>query len=258
MKLDRSRAALVVVDVQEAFRPGRARLRAGGAQRRRAGAGRARARAADARHRAVPEGPRAHGARGGRAPRRRRADREGLLQRGPGGRFLARAAGGAPRPGAAVRHRVARVRQPDRRGPARRRRRGARRAGRGHVAHGREPRARPAQDGALGRGRRRASRPPCSSCCARPARRSSRKSRRWSNERLRAARGRHAARRRGGGRARSGARRGRLQHGDDRLPGGGHRSLLRGPDHHLHLSADRQLRRLAAGASSRTARTRAR
>ena len=39
-------------------------------------------------------------------------------------------------------------------------------------------------------------------------------------------------------------RRGRLQHLDDRLPGGGHRPLLRGPDHHLHLPADRQLRRL--------------
>ena len=40
-----------------------------------------------------------------------------------------------------------------------------------------------------------------------------------------------------------GHRRGRLQHLDDRLPGGGHRPLLRRPDHHLHLPADRQLRR---------------
>ena len=42
-------------------------------------------------------------------------------------------------------------------------------------------------------------------------------------------------------------RRGRLQHLDDRLPGDGHRSLLRGPDHRLHLPADRQLRRQRRG-----------
>ena len=52
-----------------------------------------------------------------------------------------------------------------------------------------------------------------------------------------------------------GHRRGRLQHRDDRLPGGGHRPLLRGPDHHLHLSADRQLRRLAPRRWSPTAST---
>ena len=44
-----------------------------------------------------------------------------------------------------------------------------------------------------------------------------------------------------------GARRSRLQHFDDRLPGGGDRPLLRRPDHHLHLSADRQLRGLGRG-----------
>ena len=38
--------------------------------------------------------------------------------------------------------------------------------------------------------------------------------------------------------------RGRLQHRDDRLPGGGHRPLLQRPGDHVHLSADRQLRRL--------------
>ena len=48
-------------------------------------------------------------------------------------------------------------------------------------------------------------------------------------------------------RRRRGHRRGRLQHRDDRLPGGGHRPLLRRPDHHLHLSADRQLRRRGGG-----------
>ncbi len=67
-------------------------------------------------------------------------------------------------------------------------------------------------------------------------------------ERLPAARGRDAVRRRrrlGARRARH--RRGRLQHRDDRLPGVGHRPLLRGPDHRLHLPADRQLRRLRRG-----------
>ena len=41
-------------------------------------------------------------------------------------------------------------------------------------------------------------------------------------------------------------RRVRLQHGPQRLPGGDHRPQLRGPDHRLHLSAHRQLRRDAA------------
>ena len=47
-------------------------------------------------------------------------------------------------------------------------------------------------------------------------------------------------------------RRGRLQHGDDRLPGVGHRPLLRRPDHRLHLPPDRQLRRLRGGDGVRT------
>ena len=38
-------------------------------------------------------------------------------------------------------------------------------------------------------------------------------------------------------------RRGGLQHRDERLPGGDHRSVLRRADHHLHLPAHRQLRR---------------
>jgi hypothetical protein len=40
---------------------------------------------------------------------------------------------------------------------------------------------------------------------------------------------------------------GRLQHGDDRLPGDRHRSLLRRPDRHAHLSAHRQRRREPRG-----------
>ena len=72
--------------------------------------------------------------------------------------------------------------------------------------------------------------------------------------RLRAARGRRALRRRAcTATANADHRRGRLQHLDDRLPGGGHRPLLRGPDHHLHLSADRQLRRRGARRWSPTA-----
>ena len=38
-------------------------------------------------------------------------------------------------------------------------------------------------------------------------------------------------------------RRGRVQHRDDRLPGGDHRPELRGPDHHVHHRPPRQLRR---------------
>ena len=38
-------------------------------------------------------------------------------------------------------------------------------------------------------------------------------------------------------------RRGRVQHGAVRLPGGDHRPVLRRADHHLHLPAHRQLRR---------------
>ena len=60
--------------------------------------------------------------------------------------------------------------------------------------------------------------------------------RRTRERRVRPARGRHPPRRRAGRERRRDHRRGRLQHLDDRLPGGGHRPLLRGPDHHLHLS----------------------
>ena len=42
-------------------------------------------------------------------------------------------------------------------------------------------------------------------------------------------------------------RRGLLQHGHDRLPGDPHRSLLRRPDHHLHLSPHRQRRHQHGG-----------
>ena len=85
---------------------------------------------------------------------------------------------GRPRPGAAVRHRVPRLRQPDRRGPAR----GGVEV---HVAQDAvtsrtrgEPRARPAQDGALGRRRHERRDRAVRAAARRPARRSSRKSRR--------------------------------------------------------------------------------
>ena len=71
--------------------------------------------------------------------------------------------------------------------------------------------------------------------------------RRTRHERVRAAGGRGALRRRAGRGRQVGRRRGGLQHRDDRLPGVGDRPLIRGPDHHLHLSADRQLRRRAGG-----------
>ena len=45
-----------------------------------------------------------------------------------------------------------------------------------------------------------------------------------------------------GARAAGRDRRGRVQHGAQRLPGGDHRSELRRPDHHLHHAAHRQLR----------------
>ena len=58
---------------------------------------------------------------------------------------------------------------------------------------------------------------------------------------------RHRDRRAGARRHRLGRRRGVLQYGDDRLPGDPHRSLLRRPDHHLHLPAYRQRRRQPRG-----------
>ena len=45
----------------------------------------------------------------------------------------------------------------------------------------------------------------------------------------------------------SAGRRGVLQHGHDRLPGDPHRSLLRRPDHHLHLPPHRQRRHQPRG-----------
>ena len=76
------------------------------------------------RHRAVPEGARRDRARGRRAPaRRRRAAREGVLL-GRGGRRLRPR---RPRPGARLRDRDPRLRQPDRARPARRGHRGPRR-----------------------------------------------------------------------------------------------------------------------------------
>ena len=78
VKLDRSRAALVVVDVQEAFRTAVLDFDAGGPERRDARARRAHPGAADPRHGAVPEGTRSHGARGVGAPRRD-PDREGAF-----------------------------------------------------------------------------------------------------------------------------------------------------------------------------------
>ena len=62
--------------------------------------------------------------------------------------------------------------------------------------------------------------------------------------RLRPARGWDSLRRRALRASEGRDRRGRLQHCDDRISGVGHRPVLRGPDHHLHLSADRQLRGL--------------
>ena len=48
-------------------------------------------------------------------------------------------------------------------------------------------------------------------------------------------------------RRRSRHRRGRVQHGAVRLPGGHHRPVVRRADHHVHLSAHRQLRRHRRG-----------
>ena len=56
-------------------------------------------------------------------------------------------------------------------------------------------------------------------------------------------------------RPRDRGRRARLHDVDDRLPGGGHRSQLRGPARHLHPADDRELRRRARRPRSRTGRT---
>ena len=140
MKLDRSRAALVVVDVQEAFRPAVLDFEQVAAQRR---ACWCRARAILGLPTLVTEQyPKGLGHTVPEVAEHldasSRSRRSASARSTPTG--FRRAARGAPRPGAAVRHRGARVREPDRRGPARRRRRGPRRAGRGHLAHGGEPR----------------------------------------------------------------------------------------------------------------------
>ena len=63
------------------------------------------------------------------------------------------------------------------------------------------------------------------------------------HERLPAARGRHGVRGPLGGRRRDRVRRGRLHDRDDRLPGDGHRSELRGAARLLHGADGRELRR---------------
>ena len=123
-KLDRHRAALVVIDVQEAFRkavPGFDQHREATATRsaapKRSGSRRG--------HRAVPKGPWANGGGGRERPARgRRADREGLVLGGRGGRLRPPA---VAEPGPRLRHRGPRVRQPDGARPPRSGRRGARR-----------------------------------------------------------------------------------------------------------------------------------
>ena len=54
-------------------------------------------------------------------------------------------------------------------------------------------------------------------------------------------------------RARAIDRRGRVQHGDDRLPGNPDRSVVRRPDRHAHVSAHRQRRRQSRRTSNRRA-----
>ena len=121
VKLDRSRAALVVVDVQEAFRPAVLDFERVAAQRRDARAGRADPRAA--RCWSPSSTRRASAARCPRWPSTSTASSRS--RRSASARSTRtvsrRAARRRPRPGAAVRDRVPRVREPDRRGPARRR-----------------------------------------------------------------------------------------------------------------------------------------
>ena len=120
VKLDRERAALVVVDVQEALPQGGPRLRPGRrGDRRRWSQGAEAIGIPIAGHRAVPEGPRGDGAGGRRAPARRRSSRS------------RRSASRPPRPtgfdlggrdqALRLRDRGPRLRQPDRPRPARRR-----------------------------------------------------------------------------------------------------------------------------------------
>ena len=177
--LDRERAALVVVDVQEAFRPAVLDFDAVAAGV-----------AALVRGRADPRAcrwwPPSSTRRGSGATVPEVAEHlDGVeplekvcFSAADGGRLRPRRA----RPGARVRDRVARVRVADRPRPARPRRRGARGARRGHLAHRGEPRAGAAQDGGRRARSSRASRPRCSSCSAPPGRTSSSRSRGWSSE----------------------------------------------------------------------------
>ena len=91
-------------------------------------------------------------------------------------------------------------------------------------------------------GRRRRGRLPRRRCSPRPSALRSSMSRR---DRLRPARGRHPLRRARLRRRRARGRRDRVHDLDVRLPGGDDRPQLRRPADHLHLPADRQLRRLA-------------
>ena len=173
--LDRARTALVVIDVQEAFAKAVERFDDVVSQTAILVRG---AQALGVPVLVTEQYPRGLGDTV--APVR---DALGDVERLPKTVFSAARADGfdlaGPRPGARVRDRDARVREPDGARPARRRGRGARRGRRRLLAHGRQPRAGPAQDGRRAARSSRRSRPPCSSCSARPAATSSRRSRSW-------------------------------------------------------------------------------
>ena len=122
VKLDRSRAALVVVDVQEAFRPAVLDFEQVAANVAVLVAGRA---CWDCRRSSPSSTRRASGARCPRWPSTSTAStpiEKVCFSAVDADGFSARASRHAPRPGPAVRDRVPRVREPDRRGPARGRR----------------------------------------------------------------------------------------------------------------------------------------
>ena len=124
--LDPSRTALAVIDVQESFRPHIPDFAELAARVRARRARRAAARRPRRRHRAVPEGPRPHGRRDSRRPARRlRARREDGLQLLRRAELRRAARSGGRAPGPRLRHRGARLRQPDRARPARARLPGA-------------------------------------------------------------------------------------------------------------------------------------
>ena len=175
--LERERAALVVIDVQEAFRPAVDELRRG----RRAARGAARpgrARSSGCRSSSPSSTRRASATT---APELASPRRRGAPSRRPSSR-AARADGfdlGGPRPGARLRDRGARLRQPDGRSTC------STRGVEVHVAadavslaHRAQPRGRAWRRWSAPARSRRASRWRCSSCSARPARPSSRRSRR--------------------------------------------------------------------------------